>query len=729
MSAADNPVRGPAALRQAFVGLVIGFDNLSRAIALAMLVFSGSLAAGASWGATIFLLTGVIGIGTLLTRRFFIGPAFSNVQNTTIAILMPAIFMIGGLAGSETVRITTVFALLGLTAMITGLTMVLMARFDLGRIIRIMPFPVSAGYLAASGALLIVSAGSLVCPGNSCSLSELTSGHGETFYGPILAVALAGFMAAAVWKWQGFGLVGALVLGLAGFYAFLALQGLTPDDARAAGLLPPVIAAFSIYPPPAAPAAWTSIDLSALVSALPLIITAALVSVFSTLLNITGVELAVKKDIATRNELMRAGIVNIGTGLAGSTVSFASASNCDSAISLGARGRIPGVVAAAVLLLTAIFATDLLAFVPPFASAGLLLFFGASIVNNWLIQSRHLQSRPEWLLCFFIVAASLLVGMPAAVLLGIVLASLVFAFNYARLPTIRSSTSLQKTRSTVDRGPVETRYLDAYGDEVVVVVLQGFLFFGSVERAIDHIRNTLRDDPRLRTVILDFSRVSRMDASALASLRKLDILATSAGAHIVLADLNPQIADELARLQDREATLALSVEASTEVALEKAENALLARTELPEVRQSVLSALESITGLAASAKLLLDAMQRIEVPVGAVLVREGEISGDVYILERGALSVFITTSNGKRLRVRKQLPGSIFGEIAAYMDIPRTADIEADTDSVVYCMSEARLKEIEETQPDLAARWHRAMASALADKLMRTNKLLGERAS
>ena len=37
---------------------------------------------------------------------------------------------------------------------------------------------------------------------------------------------------------------------------------------------------------------------------------------------------------------------------------------------------------------------------------------------------------------------------------------------------------------------------------------------------------------------------------------------------------------------------------------------------------------------------------------------------------------------GERLRVRKQSPGSIVGEIAAYLGVPRTADVVAESEAV-----------------------------------------------
>jgi len=716
-----------APVRQVFGGIVIGFDNLGRAIALAALVFAGTLAPGAAWGASIFLLAGLLGTATLLLRRFFVAPVFSNVQNAPVAILMPAVIAISQMGGTDLERVTTVFALLGTTACLAGVVLIAVARFNLGRFVRLMPFPVAAGYLAASGALLIVSAAYLVCPGGTCTLDMLARPNPELL-SPALTIVLAVALGVASWKWRGFGLVGALVVALGAFYLSLAALGLHLDDARSLGLLPAEIGAPQVVQP-FLPLAWADIRFDVLLDAAPLIVVAALIGVFSTLLNITGVELAVRRDIDTGRELTRSGVINIATGFGGGTLSFISASNTTSAALLGSHGRVPGMVTVAMLAIAAMFSADILALVPPFVAAGLLVFFGASILMRWLVETRREQSPQEWLLSLVIVVASLVVGMPAAVILGIILASLIFAVTYARLPMIRETTNLQTFRSTVDRGPAQTRYLDVYGKRVALVSLQGFLFFGSIEQLIKHIRALLEAEEPARTVILDFSRVSRMDASALAALRKLDILASSRRARVVLTEMNAEIAREVGRAGLLDETSALSIETTTEFALETVENDLLDQMHPAEANETVLSALERITGDRDAATRLVSAMQREEVGAGEVLVRQGARSGDIYMLENGGLSIFITTPNGERIRVRKQRQGSIVGEIAAYADVPRTADVVADVPSVVYRMTEARLAEIQKDQPDLAAFWHLAMATALAEKVDRTNKLLGQRMS
>ena len=716
----------PSVLREAFAGLVVGFDNFGRVIALVTLVFSGALAAGEAAATTIFLLATIVGMGSLLLRRNFVGPVFAGVQNAPVAILMPAILTVAAMPGTEDQRIATAFAVLGVTGGLTGITMIGVARFDLGRFVRLMPFPVAAGYMAASGALLVVSAASIVCKGPSCFATAGLQDRAELLT-PALTLALAGGLGIVSTRWRGFGLVATLIVALAAFFALLAVFGVSVDQARSIGLLPAASAPGTPFAVPFLPLVVADIRVDILLEAAPLIGAATLIGIFSTLLNVTGVELAVRRDVDTREELIRCGSVNLAAGLFGGPVSFINASNTTSTLLLGARSRVPGLVTMTGLAVAAAFSPRIMPFVPPFASAALLIFFGGSIIWRWLGTTRQVQSRHEWLVSLAIVLASLTVGMVMAVALGIVLASLIFAVTYARLSMIREVTDLRLTRSAVDRNPSQNACLDAHGGAVSVVRLQGFLFFGSVEQLTRTIAKLLDAEKPARRVILDFSWVSQMDASALAALRKLDILAGSKGARVVLAEMNREISDEIVRAGLIDETMVLSVAETTETALEMAENALLDEIEAGEANETVRSALERMTGNPEAAAGLFAAMQREEIEAGTVLVVAGEWMGDVFMLETGSLSVYLGTNNGARIRVRKLRPGSIAGEIAAYAGLARTANVEAEADSVVYRMTAANLAEIGRCQPELAACWHYAMACELADKLDRTNKLLAQR--
>ena len=81
--------------------------------------------------------------------------------------------------------------------------------------------------------------------------------------------------------------------------------------------------------------------------------------------------------------------------------------------------------------------------------------------------------------------------------------------------------------------------------------------------------------------------------------------------------------------------------------------------------------LESIAGL----------LIRIDLPAGETVIREGEEGDRFYVIESGALTA---TFNGDVLS--QMGPGDPFGEIALLRDVPRTATVTADEDSVLLAL-------------------------------------------
>ena len=120
---------------------------------------------------------------------------------------------------------------------------------------------------------------------------------------------------------------------------------------------------------------------------------------------------------------------------------------------------------------------------------------------------------------------------------------------------------------------------------------------------------------------------------------------------------------------------------------------LLALPWLPRVRRldarlgvpPNLSLLEAIPLFApltpATVESLARKLTRLEVPAGTTVIVEGQQSDRFYVIESGSVAV----SHGDTL-VRHETDGDFFGEIGLLRDIPRTATITADEDTVLQVL-------------------------------------------
>ena len=72
---------------------------------------------------------------------------------------------------------------------------------------------------------------------------------------------------------------------------------------------------------------------------------------------------------------------------------------------------------------------------------------------------------------------------------------------------------------------------------------------------------------------------------------------------------------------------------------------------------------------------------------GDVLVREGEESDLFYVIESGRVQVTQFEGTEARRVLRTEGPGEYFGEIGLLRDVPRTATVTAQEDTVVLCLA------------------------------------------
>ncbi len=84
---------------------------------------------------------------------------------------------------------------------------------------------------------------------------------------------------------------------------------------------------------------------------------------------------------------------------------------------------------------------------------------------------------------------------------------------------------------------------------------------------------------------------------------------------------------------------------------------------------------------------------------GERIITEGERSDDIYVIKNGTARVF---TGAKTLATLK--PGTLFGEIAAFRGVPRTASVEASTELETLVAERAALRAIIDVKPEVAKR-------------------------
>lgn len=114
--------------------------------------------------------------------------------------------------------------------------------------------------------------------------------------------------------------------------------------------------------------------------------------------------------------------------------------------------------------------------------------------------------------------------------------------------------------------------------------------------------------------------------------------------------------------------------------------------------------------------ILAGLLERITLTPGQCLFAERDEGGDVYYLERGTLTVELAAGDAT-VRLRTMRPGTFVGELAFYLGIARTATVTAGSEAELLRLPHAALRDLDRSDPALAARLHQLFAHLLSERL------------
>jgi SulP family sulfate permease len=335
-------------------------------------------------------------------------------------------------------------------------------------------------------------------------------------------------------------LPGILLAAIAATHLAFALTGMTLAEARAEGWMFKAPAAVGLT------RTWDFTDLHnfpwRLLPALSGDLLAVMfVTAITALLNTTGIEFVTRREADLQRELTTLGVANLLSAGLGGYVSCTSLSRTTVNYAAGGRGRLCGLIVAAVSALVLTADPGFLAYVPKFVLGGLLLYLGANLMYAWLVDSARRISRLEYASLLAIALLIIQWGFIAGVLIGVIIGCATFAVSASRVNAIKFSFDGSECRSSLDRAPEELKFLANHGREIQGMSLQSYLFFDSANRLYQHVKALFGSRPDCRFLLFDFQRVTGIDSSAMHSFTQIKQAAEELGARLVLVNLSPEL--------------------------------------------------------------------------------------------------------------------------------------------------------------------------------------------
>jgi hypothetical protein len=118
-------------------------------------------------------------------------------------------------------------------------------------------------------------------------------------------------------------------------------------------------------------------------------------------------------------------------------------------------------------------------------------------------------------------------------------------------------------------------------------------------------------------------------------------------------------------------------------------------------------------------------MEVEKVPQWAVIVKQGDHGDSMYFILEGELRVRINVM-GKETILATLNVGEFFGDISLFDQGPRSADVVANTDSLLVKISAAAFDQLSREAPETATPFLRAMGRTLTARIRADNKRYGD---
>ena len=407
-----------------------------------------------------------------------------------------------------------------ITVILAGVLQLIAGFLKLGKLMRLVPHPVIFGFV--NGLAIIIFTSQLAQFKTDSANPNAPWMQGSQLYTFLGLVMLAMFI---IWglpkltKMIPSGLVA--ILTIFGIVYFFNIETSTVGDIAS------VSGGFPWPSIPDVPYTWHTLTL-----VLPHAAIVAGVGLIESLLTLNIIDEITQTRGRGNKEAVAQGTANILSGFLLGMGGCAMIGQSLINISSGSRARLSGIVAAIMLLVFVMFGADLIEKLPMAALTGLMIMVALGTFEWASLKTFNKMPKSDiFVMVVVTLVTAIMHNLALAVLIGVIIAALVFAWDNAK--RIRA-------RKFIDENGA--RHYEIYGP----------LFFGSVE--VFNQKFDLANDPD--EVIIDFSESRVVDMSAIEALNKLTERYKNANKKIQLKHLS---ADCLKLLKDADKIIDVNV--------------------------------------------------------------------------------------------------------------------------------------------------------------------------
>ena len=429
--------------------------------------------------------------------------------------------MISGATGAVAVVLVSLVISHGVeyvfaAVVLAGIFQVLTGVLKLGKLMRLVPHPVIFGFV--NGLAIIIF---------SSQLDQFKDSSGNWMVGEQLFIFMGLVLLSMLIIWGLPRLSKAIPASLVAILSIFGIVVAFGIDTRTVGDIASISGGFPPFHIPSVP-----LDMDMIMTILPYSAVMAAVGLIESLLTLNIIDEITETRGRGNKEAVAQGAANILSGFFSGMGGCAMIGQSLINISSGARARISGIVAAIMLLVFIMFGSGLIEQLPMAALTGLMIM--VSIGTFEWASFKTLRRMPKsdiFVMVLVTMVTAVLHNLAIAVIVGVIIAALVFAWDNAK--RIRA-------RKYVDDNGI--KHYEIYGP----------LFFGSV--TVFNDKFDVLGDPN--EVIIDFAESRVVDMSAIEALNRLTERYSKVGKEVHLRHLSSECRK---LLKDAEAIIDVNV--------------------------------------------------------------------------------------------------------------------------------------------------------------------------
>ena len=385
------------------------------------------------------------------------------------------------------------------TVVLAGIIQILAGVFKLGKLMRLVPHPVIFGFVNGLAVIIFMS-----------QLNQFKDASGNWLTGQSLYIILGLVMLTMLIIWGLPKLTKAIPASLV---AILAVFGIVVGfgiETKTVGDIASIQGGFPPFNIPSVPFTFETLALI-----FPYAAIVAGVGLIESLLTLNIIDEITETRGRGNKEAVAQGAANILSGFFSGMGGCAMLGQSLINISNGARARLSGIVAAIALLLFVMFGAGLIEQLPMAALTGLMIMVAIGTFEWASLKTFNKMPKSDIFVMLVVTLVTVFLhNLALAVIIGVIIAALVFAWDNAK--RIRA-------RKSVDEEGI--KHYEIYGP----------LFFGSVS-AFNEKFDILNDPDE---IIIDFKESRVVDMSAIEALNKITERYLKVGKKVHLRYLSP----------------------------------------------------------------------------------------------------------------------------------------------------------------------------------------------